>query len=284
MKLKELRKKLTVALLPCSSEEAEFEADCIVADILGIKNSALRILGETVINDEDVLKAESFVNQRLNGEPLQYILGKWEFYGLDFFVGKGVLIPRPETELLIDIALEFAKKKNNISCFDLCSGSGCIGVTVAKLVTGSDVTVLEKSDDALKYLLKNKAHNSADNVTVIQGDLFDGPYFLADKKCDILLSNPPYIRSDVISSLQREVLSEPQMALDGGNDGLDFYRAIAEKWFSVVKPDGMVAVEIGEEQGDDVREIFSKYFKTVNVIKDFSGNDRVVTATDKIME
>lgn len=284
MKLKDLRKKLTVALLPCSSEEAEFEADCIVADILGIKNSALRILGETVINDEDVLKAESFVKQRLNGEPLQYILGKWEFYGIDFFVGKGVLIPRPETELLIDIALEFAKKKNNITCFDLCSGSGCIGITVAKLVTGSDVTVLEKSDDALKYLLKNKALNSADNVTVIQGDLFDGPDFLADKKCDILLSNPPYIRSDVISSLQREVLSEPQMALDGGNDGLDFYRAIAEKWFSAVKPDGMVAVEIGEEQGNDVREIFSKYFKTVNVIKDFSGNDRVVTATDKIME
>lgn len=284
MNVKDLRKKLTVALLPCSSEEAEFEADCIVADILGIKNSALRILGETVINDEDVLKAESFVKQRLNGEPLQYILGKWEFYGLDFFVGKGVLIPRPETELLIDIALEFAKKKNNITCFDLCSGSGCIGITVAKIVTGSDVTVLEKSDDALKYLLKNKAHNSADNVTVIQGDLFDGPDFLADKKCDILLSNPPYIRSDVISSLQREVLSEPQMALDGGNDGLDFYRAIAEKWFSAVKPDGMVAVEIGEEQGNDVREIFSKYFKTVNVIKDFSGNDRVVTATDKIME
>lgn len=284
MKVKDLRKKLTVALLPCSSEEAEFEADCIVADILGIKNSALRILGETVINDEDVLKAESFVKQRLNGEPLQYILGKWEFYGLDFFVGKGVLIPRPETELLIDIALEFAEKKNNITCFDLCSGSGCIGITVAKIVTGSDVTVLEKSDDALKYLLKNKALNSADNVTVIQGDLFDGPDFLADKKCDILLSNPPYIRSDVISSLQREVLSEPQMALDGGNDGLDFYRAIAEKWFNAVKPDGMIAVEIGEEQGNDVREIFSKYFKTVNVIKDFSGNDRVVTATDKIME
>lgn len=284
MKVKDLRKKLTVALLPCSSEEAEFEADCIVADILGIKNSALRILGETVINDEDVLKAESFVKQRLNGEPLQYILGKWEFYGLDFFVGKGVLIPRPETELLIDIALEFAEKKNNIKCFDLCSGSGCIGVTVAKLVNGSDVTVLEKSDDALKYLLRNKAHNSADNVTVICGDLFEGADLFAGKKCDILLSNPPYIRSDVISFLQREVLSEPQMALDGGNDGLDFYRAIAEKWFCVVKPDGMVAVEIGEEQGNDVKEIFSKYFKTVNVIKDFSGNDRVVTATDKIME
>lgn len=284
MKLKDLRKKIKADLLPCSSEDAEFEADCIVADLLGVKNSALRILGETDINDEMVSRAELFARQRLNGEPLQYILGKWEFYGLDFFVGKGVLIPRPETELLIDIVREFTKKKNNISCFDLCSGSGCIGITVAKLFSGSDVTVLEKSDDALKYLLRNKEHNSADNVTVIQGDLFDGADLFAGKKCDILLSNPPYIRSEVISSLQREVLSEPKMALDGGSDGLDFYRAIAEKWFCAVKPDGMVAVEIGEEQGNEVSEIFSKYFKTVNVIKDFSGNDRVVTATDKFME
>ncbi len=284
MKLKDLRKKLTAALVPCSSEEAEFEADCIVADLLGVKNSALRIIGETDISTETVLKAESFVKQRLKGEPLQYILGKWEFYGLDFFVGKGVLIPRPETELLIDIAIEFAKGKNNISCFDLCSGSGCIGITVAKLFNGSEVTVLEKSDDALKYLRKNKEHNSADNVTVIQGDLFDGVDLFAGKKCDILLSNPPYIRSEVISSLQREVLSEPEMALDGGIDGLDFYRAIAGKWFCAVKPDGMVAVEIGEEQGNDVSKIFSQYFKKVNVIRDFSGNDRVVTATDKIME
>ena len=284
MKLKDLRKKIKADLLPYSSEDAEFEADCIVADLLGVKNSALRILGETDINDEMVSRAELFARQRLNGEPLQYILGKWEFYGLDFFVGKGVLIPRPETELLIDTVREFTKGKNNISCFDLCSGSGCIGITVAKLFSGSDVTVLEKSDDALKYLLRNKAHNSADNVTVIQGDLFDGADLFAGKKCDILLSNPPYIRSEVISSLQREVLSEPKMALDGGSDGLDFYRAIAEKWFCAVKPDGMVAVEIGEEQGNEVSEIFSKYFKTVNVIKDFSGNDRVVTATDKIME
>ncbi len=284
MKVNDFCKKLTDKLVSCSFEDAGFEADCIVADLLGVRNSALRIIGETDISDEIVLKAESYADRRLKGEPLQYILGKWEFYGLDFFVGEGVLIPRPETELLIDIALKFAENKENITCFDLCSGSGCIGITVSKLIKDADVTVLEKSDEALKYLLKNKAHNSADNVTVIQGDLFDGADLFDGKKCDILLSNPPYIRRDVISSLQREVLSEPQMALDGGADGLDFYRAIAEKWFCCVKSDGMVAVEIGEEQGSDVRQIFSKYFKTVNVIKDFSGNDRVVTATDKIME
>lgn len=284
MKLKELRKKLADNLAVCSFEEAEFEADCIVADLLGVTNSALRILGEIEIDNKTAETATAFASRRINGEPLQYILKKWEFYGLDFFVGEGVLIPRPETELLIDIALDFAKNKNNIICFDLCSGSGCIGITVAKKIKNSDVTVLEKSDDALKFLLKNKEHNSADNLTVIHGDLFHGPDLFNGKQCDILLSNPPYIRHDVISTLQREVLFEPKMALDGGDDGLDFYRAIAEKWTSAVKPDGMVAVEIGDEQGSDVSKIFSKYFNNVNVVKDFSGNDRVVTATDKIME
>ncbi len=284
MKIKDLRKKIADSLAVCSFEEAGFEADCIVADLVGVKNSVLGIIGETDVDCKIVTKAELFAKRRLNGEPLQYILGSWEFYGFDYFVGEGVLIPRPETELLIDIALDFAKGKENISVFDLCSGSGCIGITMSKLVEGADVTVLEKSDEALKYLLKNRDHNCADNLIVIQGDLFDVPGLFHGKMCDILLSNPPYIRSDVISKLQREVLSEPKMALDGGVDGLDFYRAIAEKWFCFVKHDGMVAVEIGEEQGEEVSSIFSNHFKTVNVIKDFAGNDRVVTATDKIME
>lgn len=284
MKLKDLRKKLADELACCAFEEAEFEADCIVADLVGVSNSVLRVLGETQADNEIISKADEFVSRRLNGEPLQYILGKWEFYGLDFFVGEGVLIPRPETELLVDIALKFAENKKNISVFDLCSGSGCIGITIGKQLHGSDVTVLEKSDKALEYLIKNKEFNYADNVTVVKGDLFDGADLFNGKMCDILLSNPPYICRDVIPTLQREVLSEPEMALDGGVDGLDFYRGIAEKWSSCVKPDGMVAVEIGEEQGKDVSLIFAEYFSEVDVVKDFSGNDRVVTAKNKILE
>lgn len=284
MKLKDLREKLADELACCSFEEAEFEADCMVADLIGVSNSVLRVLGETEADDKIINKANSFVSRRLNGEPLQYILGKWEFYGLEFFVGEGVLIPRPETELLVDIALKFAEGKRNLSVFDLCSGSGCIGITVAKQLSDSKVTVFEKSDKALAYLLKNKDFNCADNVTVVKGDLFEGSGLFDGKMCDILLSNPPYIRSDVIPSLQREVLSEPEMALDGGADGLDFYRAIAKKWSSCVKADGMVAVEIGEEQGKDVSSIFAEYFSDVDVIKDFSGNDRIVIAKNKILE
>ncbi|MBQ5825634.1 MAG: peptide chain release factor N(5)-glutamine methyltransferase [Clostridia bacterium] len=281
MKIKDLRLKISSALAECSFEEASFEADCMIADIIGVENSVLRVIGDNEVDALTVQKAESFVERRLSGEPLQYILGMWEFYGLKFFVGDGVLIPRPETELLIDTAIDFAEDKKHITCFDLCSGSGCIGISVSKLLPGSDVTVLEKSDKALAYLLKNKEYNNADNLTIVKGDLFDGADLFEGKNCDILLSNPPYIRSDVVGCLQREVLAEPRMALDGGDDGLDFYRAIAEKWFCAVKPDGMVAVEIGEEQGSDVALIFSRYFKDVCVIKDYSGNDRVVIAKER---
>lgn len=284
MKVEELRREITSLLTDCSYEEAGFEADCIVADLLGVTNSVLPVIGSTEITEETEKQAESYVQRRLSGEPLQYILGKWEFYGKSFYVGEGVLIPRPETELLVDTALDFLKDKKAPTCFDLCSGSGCIGITLASLVSGSQVTVLEKSDDALSYLRRNKELNNADNLEIVQGDLFDGASVFGDRKCDILLSNPPYIRRDILPELQREVQKEPAMALDGGEDGLDFYRAIAEKWICSIKPDGMLAVEIGDEQGRDVSEIFKEYFAEVNVIKDFSGNDRVVTAKNIILE
>lgn len=284
MKVEELRKKITSALSGCSYEEASFEADCIVADLIGVTNSVLPVIGNTDVTDETEKLAESYVKRRYNGEPLQYILGKWEFYGKDFYVGKGVLIPRPETEMLVETALDFLKYKKSPTCFDLCSGSGCIGITLASLLPDSQVTVLEKSDEALSYLRKNKALNNTENLEIVQGDLFDGASVFDNRKCDILLSNPPYIRSEILPELQWEVQSEPSMALDGGEDGLDFYRAIAEKWITCINPDGMLAVEIGEEQGSDVSEIFRKYFTDVEVTKDFSGNDRIVTAKNIILE
>ncbi len=284
MKIEELRKKITLLLTDCSYEEAGFEADCIVADLIGVTNSVLPVIGSTEVTQDTVKQAEIYVQRRHNGEPLQYILGKWEFYGKSLYVGEGVLIPRPETELLIDIALDFLKGKKAPVCFDLCSGSGCIGITLASLISDSDVTVLEKSEKALSYLRRNKELNRTKNLKIVQGDLFNGACVFDNKMCDILLSNPPYIRRDILPDLQREVQAEPSMALDGGEDGLDFYRAIAEKWITCINPDGMLAVEIGEEQGSDVSEIFKKYFTDVEVTKDFSGNDRVVTAKNINLE
>ncbi|MBQ3498628.1 MAG: peptide chain release factor N(5)-glutamine methyltransferase [Clostridia bacterium] len=284
MKVEELRKKIASALIECSYEEADFEADCIVADLLGVTNSVLPVIGSTDVSSEIVAQAEIYVQRRHNCEPLQYILGKWEFYGKSFYVGEGVLIPRPETELLIDIALDFLKGKKAPVCFDLCSGSGCIGITLASLISDSDVTVLEKSEKAISYLRCNKELNRTKNLKIVQGDLFNGACVFDNKMCDILLSNPPYIRRDILPDLQREVQAEPNMALDGGEDGLDFYRAIADKWVSSIKPDGMLVVEIGDEQGSAVCEIFRKHFTEVNVIKDLFGNDRVVTAKNINLE
>lgn len=281
MKLKELRNSLTSELSACSFEEAAFEADCIAADVMGLTNSVLRIMNDSEVPYEKVILAESFIERRINGEPLQYILGKWEFYSNSFYVGEGVLIPRPETEMLVDIALDFLKDRKNPVCMDLCSGSGCIGISVAKADKNADVILLEKSEDAFGYLKKNITLNGVSNVTAVNGDLFSGPEQLGGIKCDILLSNPPYIRSDVIPSLQKEVLAEPLMALDGGHDGLEFYRAIAGKWSECIKADGMAAVEIGEDQGIAVKEIFEDYFLKVEIHKDLFGNDRVVNARNK---
>lgn len=276
MKLNDLRRTLKEMLEPCSAEDSTFEADCIVADLLGCTNSALRLLSETEVEDLTVEKAKAFVERRLAHEPLQYILGKWEFYGREFFVGDGVLIPRPETELLIDTAINELKGKTQPVCYDLCSGSGCIGITVSKEIPDSRVYMLEKSEKAFGYLEKNVAHNGAVNCKPVIGDIFEESPF--EEKADIILSNPPYICSDVIPTLQPEVHKEPIMALDGGENGLVFYERIAYGWINYLKPNGIVAVEIGEDQGESVSTIFKEKFYDVSVIKDFSGNDRVVVA------
>lgn len=280
MKLNDLRKELSVKLQPCSYEEAEFESDCIVADLCECSNSVLRLHLNDFVSDEICKRAFRMAERRLNNEPLQYILGKWEFYSNEFFVGDGVLIPRPETELLVDIAIDELIDKENPVCFDLCSGSGCIGISVAKAVNNSTVYMLEKSEKAFEYITKNIAHNSVPFCNAEKGDLFDGCKW--NTKADIILSNPPYICSDVIPSLQPEVLKEPLMALDGGKDGLMFYRAIAQLWLDSLKTGGTLAVETGEEQGEDVSKIFAPYFSKVQVIKDYSGLDRVVLAKGKV--
>lgn len=276
MKLSEYRRLTAKRLEPCAEEEAAFEADCIIADVLGCTNSYLAADGFREISEQQAERITELVDRRLCGEPVQYVLGKWEFYGNEFFVGKGVLIPRPETEMLVDLARFFLRNRTDPVCFDLCAGSGCIGISVAKAVKNSRVMLLEKSPEAAEYLSKNIGLNETDNCTLVLGDLFDGSF--TREKADIILSNPPYIVSSEISGLQSEVQFEPHMALDGGEDGLIFYRCLAEKWKDALKDDGMLAVEIGNEQGKAVSDIFSRHFTNVTVMKDVFGNDRVVTA------
>ena len=273
MTLKELYSFCTGELL--FTDCAEFESQCLIEDILSYSKEQI-YLNNINIDESDFEKIKNAVTRRKNGEPLQYILGKWDFYDLTFSVGEGVLIPRPETEMLVDFALEKLKGVENPVIYDLCSGSGCIGLTIAKHRKDATVYLLEKERNALKYLLKNKVDIELENVVVVHDDLFTVDLSIFPE-ADLILSNPPYINSDEISQLQKEVLFEPKSALDGGNDGLDFYRCLAERWCSKVKHNGYIALECGEEQSNSIIELFNGKYIENNVIFDFNNIDRIVT-------
>lgn len=249
-------------------DEAEFKSLCLVCHLDGIKNSEF----EFHKNDEIIMKKFADLLWRVkSGEPLQYVIGKWDFYESEFFVGEGVLIPRPETEELTDLAVKIAQKIENPVVIDLCSGSGCIGISIAKKIKTSTVYLVEKSEKAFYYLLKNA--KDVPNVNSLNKDIFALPQI---EKADIIVSNPPYINSGDIDLLQKEVQREPRMALDGGQDGLDFYRFIAENYKDYLKPDGVLLFEIGETQADAVVDILkSNSYSDIEIKKDIYGNARM---------
>lgn len=256
-------------------DEADFKSLCLCCHCAGIKNNEYEFH-----KNEDLIIMKKFADmlwQIKSGEPLQYVIGRWDFYESEFHVGRGVLIPRPETEELTELVIDNAKRFCSPVVFDLCSGSGCIGISIAKALPSSTVYCVEKSEEALQYLLKNA--ESISNVKVVNSDI---NYPSDIKNADIIVSNPPYIKSSDLSTLQSEVQFEPPMALDGGADGLDFYRIIAEKWNSNLKENGMLFLEIGEDQGEAVYEILEKQgFKEIEVIKDMYGNNRMVKSVKK---
>ena len=249
-------------------DEADFKALCIACRVAGIKNSEYL----SHINDDIIMSRLADMLWRVKaGEPLQYVLGKWDFFESEFYVGEGVLIPRPETEELVELCLNYANKEKKLIIYDLCAGTGCIGISLAKRLPLSEVYCIEKSEKAYEYLLKNS--KGVNNVKALLGDInneFDLP------KADIIISNPPYIKSSDLPSLQSEVLYEPDMALDGGADGLDFYRLINSKWAEKLNDNALLFLEIGNEQGKDVSSLLTN-FKDVRIVKDLYKNDRMVT-------
>lgn len=273
MTLKELYKYCADKL--SFSECGDFEALCIFNDLLNLSKSQILLSSDEATKQQRKL-IDDVITRRLNGEPLQYILGKWDFYDLTFFVGDGVLIPRPETEMLVDFALDKLKDTKNPVIYDLCAGTGCIGLTIASHRKDATVYLLEKEDKAYSFLEKNKQALNLLNAVIIKGDLFDFD-FSPLPECDILLSNPPYINTEEIRTLQKEVLKEPVTALDGGEDGLDFYRIIANRWPGKVKENGYMAFECGENQSEDIIRIFNGKFSQKEVLFDFNNIDRIVT-------
>ena len=249
-------------------DEADFKALCVACHVAGIKNSEYL----AHVNDEVIISRVANMLKRLqDGEPLQYVLGKWDFFESEFYVGEGVLIPRPETEELVELCLKCADRDKKLVIYDLCTGTGCIGISLAKRLSLAEVYCVEKSDKAYSYLVKNA--KGINNVHTVCGDIKNN---IDLPEADIIISNPPYIKTDDIPLLQSEVLAEPETALDGGKDGLDFYRVINDIWAEKLKENGLLFLEIGNEQGEAVSSLLTG-FKDVNIIKDLYKNDRIVT-------
>jgi len=253
-----------------------FDAACIFEKHSGLKRHDMPINGqkEADFNLEDLWRD---VDRRTLGEPLQYILGEWEFMGLKFFVGPGVLVPRQDTELLCETALNFLKNRQNPKLLELCAGSGCSAIAVAKLLNNCEAICLELSPKAAEYLKKNIAlHNVQNRVKLVMGDML---MFNANEwsdTFDAIICNPPYIPTADIGTLEREVREhEPLLALDGGPNGLLFYHA-ALKWLPLLKHGGMVVFEVGLGQAGDVAEILGDALADVFILRDLSGIERVV--------
>lgn len=273
MNVKEAFEKIEELFLEAGVDSPAFEVSVLMEDLLNLpRNPEITVPGTTLKPDEEE-KLFAAAEKRASGYPLQYIIGNWEFFGRKFFVGEGVLIPRPETELLCETVLKYFSRTMPPKIADLCSGSGCIAITLAKELCGADVTAVELYEDAFGYLERNNTLHGNCVKTALRDAL--EPF----GKFDCVVSNPPYITGQEMKELQTEVTFEPETALFGGIDGLDFYRAIAKNWFGYLNEGGLIAFEIGDTQGEAVKNILTESgYKNAGIKKDYEDRDRVVTA------
>lgn len=272
--LRELLRECEGMISRVNDENPRYEAEEIVIRAAGISRTALLTEPCSPVGGEVCARARAMAERRQGGEPLQYILGEWEFYGLPFEVGEGVLIPRQDTESLVELAREHIG--GGMVCADLCAGSGCVGIAASR--PDCEFYSYEKSPQAMEYLKRNIAKNRAatGKITPLLADVLSQDTVNAAPMFDMILSNPPYLTAEDMAELQPEVAREPQMALYGGDDGLYFYREILRLWQPKLKSGGLFAVEIGMGQERDVAEIFRQNGIEPRLKKDYCGVYRVV--------
>lgn len=279
MTVGEAYRKTKDILTEAGFEAPAFEALCLTEKVFGFNRLALITKGEeTVASEEKLAVLAELTKKRLNHEPLQYLLGKWSFMGIDLLVGEGVLVPRDDTEVVTSLCIDYLSCKESPNVIDLCAGSGAISLALEKYAN-CKVTAVELSDKTFSYLTQNiKLNNSA--VKALNGDIFECHKDIADNSLDLIVSNPPYIKTADIASLQKEVQHEPAMALDGGESGLDFYRRIVPLWKSKLKAGGALAFELGEGQYDEVSRILADNgFGGITESIDFGGIQRAIIGT-----
>ena len=259
-------------------DDSRFECDNLFRFACGVNKTELLTHPECKADKQQCERFLSLVKKRCSGYPLQYILGSWEFMGFDFAVGEGVLIPRPETELLVLEAEKLINKNRSTVIFDLCAGSGAIGLSLAARNENTKVYLFEKYKGALSFLEENVKRLSVDNAEAVECDVLREPSSLPEAP-DIIISNPPYIKTGELPLLQRVVHFEPQTALDGGDDGLLFYRAILKNWVIRLKRGGTLLLECAEDQSEQLLSLFSSVSSETETIKDFNNIDRIVKIT-----
>lgn len=280
MKIKEVIEEGKNVLSKNNIEDNVIVTRELLAFVLGVEKQYLVIHLADELNAEDYIKFKENINKLINGKPLQYITNNQEFMGLNFFVNENVIIPQPDTEIIVEETLKKCKelllKNGKIKILDLCTGSGAIAVSLS-IFLGDEAEVFA-SDISTKALEVAKYNNGKNNTNVrfIESNLFKN---IQEQKFNIIVSNPPYIRSDVINKLSKQVQNEPHLALDGGEDGLKFYKKIIEQSCNYIE-NGYLILEIGYDQKEDVENLLkeNKNYSEIKTIQDLSGNDRCVIA------
>ena len=273
----DIRRRLRAA----DSGDPTLEARELVAFACGKTKEELLRDGRLYVTPEVEARVRALVQRHLDGEPTAYLIGEWEFYGLPLDISRDVLIPRPDTEVLAGLAIDFVKTQGECRVLDLCAGSGCVGLAVAKFCPGSHVVLGELMEGALRVCRRNiRRSGLTSQVMPWQVDALDGPPPRFGE-FDCIVSNPPYIPDGDIAGLDVSVRDyEPLTALKGGADGLDFYRAISEKWRAALHPGSRLFFEVGIGQADDVLRIMrAQGFGDIEIVPDTAGIPRVVYGT-----
>ena len=276
-KLSDLRRHGEIILKERKIDDYRNDVFCLLNKHFGVTRADILLRGEEDLPDDAVMAYMKDIQARGDRTPLQHLLGSWEFMGLSFQVSPDVLIPRPETVWLVNYVLDRYKGQAP-RVLDLCTGSGCIGLSVKALLPQAQVTLVDVSELALKVAKANR--NSLDvEVKIEQWDILQGvPFFLQKERYDVILSNPPYIKTDDLPQLQPEVQQEPALALDGGMDGLLYYRALARDWTALLAQGGAFVVEAGEDTAQGALEIFEEVLPGAVLHKDLAGLPRYVEA------
>ena len=263
-----------------NTESPSLETQMMIAKVIEKDRLYIMLNLEEDIDESKVEIIKTMIDKRKNSYPLQYILGEREFWGMDFKVSEGVLIPRQDTEILVEETLKKLKDnkhKSNLKGFEIGVGSGIISITLLKEIETLTMIGVDINDKAIELTKANALkHEVSDRLCILNSNLFEK--INKENQFDFIISNPPYIETKVIDSLQEDIKQhEPKLALDGGEDGLDFYRAIIEQSKSYISPEGFIAFEIGYNQAEAVKKIFVENgYPNVTIAKDLAGFDRVV--------